>query len=270
MPWSTTSDVHRFLAAAGGFLSTRPVEHTPLLTEADLLARWPKPDADQSYGWWTDDGGEVAGAFVRAPRHAPVLTPVPDAAVVGLVDVLSGADGIGCDVTTVDAVVDAWERAGVVLRPRHRLVIHRLDAPRAAAPAPGEARTADAEDRALLNAWFEQLMAAHPGDPSDREYVVDDPLADGRITLWLVDGAPVAMAGRTRVIDRMTRVGAVHAPSGDPRIETAALAAATQAAAAVADHVLVLAPTADRDGTARLAALGYRSVRERVLLAPVG
>ncbi len=48
------------------------------------------------------------------------------------------------------------------------------------------------------------------------------------------------MAGRTRVIAGMTRVGAVFAPSGDPRVEIA-----------------------------RLAGLGYRAVRERVLLAPL-
>ena len=110
-------------------------------------------------------------------------------------------------------------------------------------------------------------MAANPGDPSDRAYVVDDPLADGRILLWEVDGTPVAMVGRTPVIDGMTRVGALFSPDGDPRVETALLAAASAAAAEVADDVLVLAARDDRDGVARLAALGYRAVRERVLLS---
>ena len=130
MPWSTTSDIGAFVAAAGAFLSSRPIEHAPLLTEADYLRRRPQPGADQAFGWWTDDGGEVEGAFLRAPRHAPLLTPMPDAAVDELVGVLEVSDGIGCDVTTVDAVLAAWERAGTRLQPRHRLVIHRLDVPR--------------------------------------------------------------------------------------------------------------------------------------------
>jgi hypothetical protein len=67
----------------------------------------------------------------------------------------------------------------------------------------------------------------------------------------------------------MTRVGAVYAPSGDERIETAVLAAASAAAADVASDVLVLAATDDRTASSRLAALGYTAIRERVMLAPV-
>lgn len=267
MPWSSTVDIGEFVAAAGAFLSSRPVEHAPLLTEADYLRRHPQPGADQSYGWWTDDAGRVAGAFLRAPRHLPILTPLPDAAVEELVEVLPLGAGVGCDVTTVDAVLAASERVGVPLVPRHRLVIHRLDVQRPAVPVPGGARVAGSQDHALLDDWFDRLMAANPGDSSDRAYVVDDPLADGRITLWEIDGEPVAMAGRTRVLSGMTRVGAVFAPSGDPRLETAVLAAATAGAAAAAGDVLVLAARSDRAGVDRLAALGYRAVRERVVLS---
>src|SRR5436190_10290476 len=254
MPWSTTSDIGAFVAAAGAFLSSRPVEHSPLLTEADHLCRRPQPGADQAFGWWTDDVGDVGGAFLRAPRHAPVLTPLPDAAVDELVPVLHVEDGVGCDVTTVDAVVAAWEAAGMKLGPRHRLVVHRLDAYRPPPPAPGRPRVAVPDDEPLLDRWFDQLMAANPGDPSDRAYVVTDPLADGRITLWEIDGRPVAMGGRTPVLAAMARVGAVFAPSGGARAETAVLAAATAAAVEVADEVLVLAATADRERIARLAA----------------
>lgn len=268
MPWSTTADVRAFLAAAGEFLSSEPILHSPLLTEADHLARRPEAGADQQFGWWTGDDGRVAGAFLRAPRHPPLLTPLPDAAVQELVDVLQVADGVGCDVTTVDVVLAAWEEAGTTLAPRHRLVVHRLGTYRPPPPAPGRPRVAYPVDGPLLDRWFDELMAANPGDPSDRAYVVTDPLADGRILLWESDGEPVAMAGRTRTIAGMTRVGAVYAPSGDPRFETAVLGATTAAAAQVAEDVLVLAPTSDRDGVARLAGLGYRAVRERVLLAP--
>ena len=86
VPWSSSTDVRDFLTAAGGFLQAAPVEHTVLLTEAAYLAARPTRDADQLYGWWRSPGGRVAGAFLRAPRHPPVLSTMPVRAVESLVD----------------------------------------------------------------------------------------------------------------------------------------------------------------------------------------
>ena len=266
MPWTTTTDIETFHTATREFLVSRPVEHSPLLTEAQHLRRHPEPDADQAYGWWTGADGAVAGAFLRGPRHPTFVTPFPEEAADDLLDDVPLDLGVGCDVTTVDALLAAGERAGVELVPRHRMVIHRLGTPTRPAPVEGGARLAGSGDRALLDGWFDDLMAAHPGDESDRAYVVGDPLTEGRIVLWEVDGAPVAMAGWSRPTAGMTRVSAVYAPSGDPRIEVAVLAAATTAAAGVASDVLVLAAKDDLSGVSRLAALGYRAVRERVML----
>ena len=72
-------------------------------------------------------------------------------------------------------------------------------------------------------------MEAHPDDPSELSYVVDDPIAYGGITLWEVDGVPVAMAGRSRLVAGMVRLGAVYAAHNDADGE-AALIAAGQAA----------------------------------------
>ena len=77
------------------FLSSRPVEHGPLLTESDHLRRHPEPEVDQAYGWWTDGAGRVAGAFLRAPRHPTFLTPLPDEAADGLVALLPLEVGVG-------------------------------------------------------------------------------------------------------------------------------------------------------------------------------
>ena len=162
MPWSITADVEELVEAAGGFLSSRPVEHSPLLTEVDHLRRHPERAANQQFGWWIDAAGSVAGVFVQAPRHPPILTPLPVGAVEGLVGVLPVDSGIGCDVTTVDAVVEAWERAGVLLVPRHRLVVHRLDVLRPPPPIPGRSRLAGEADAPMLHRWFDELMADDP------------------------------------------------------------------------------------------------------------
>jgi hypothetical protein len=266
--WATTDDIEKFTGRAGEFLASRPVEHSPLLTEVDHLGRHPEAGTDQAYGWWVDDAGRVSGAFLRAPRHPTFLTPLPAAAVDALVAMLPLDAGVGCDVTTVDAMLSAAEQAGVRLAPRHRMVIHRLATPPTPEPVTGRSRLAAAGDRALLDQWFDELMAAHPGDTSDRAYVVGDPLAEQRIVLWEVDRIPVGMAGWSRPVHAMTRVSAVYAPSGDPRVETAVLAAATAAADHVASEVVVLARKDDQTVVSRLAALGYRAVRERILLAP--
>ncbi len=103
-------------------------------------------------------------------------------------------------------------------------------------------------------------MAAKPDDASDLAYVIDDPLDYGGITVWEVDGVPVAMAGRSRVVAGMTRVGATYAPGGD-RYGQAVFAAACAEAVGVARHVVLL--TTDVAGHA---ALGFAPVGELVTL----
>ncbi|MCM4078977.1 hypothetical protein [Paractinoplanes hotanensis] len=287
VPWSTCTDVRVFLAAAGDFLATDPVGHTILLTEAAYLEATapgggdsaqgatgvagegvagkgcrPAADDDRGFGWWTDAFGVVGAAFVRAPNHPPVLTPVPDAALPSLVDVLAGDRCLGVDGRDAERVASAWrERAGVVLEERFRVALCRLIELRAGVREPGRSRRATPADRELVVGWFHELMAANPGDTSDLAYVIDEPLGYGGLTLWEVDGRPVAMAGRSRVVAGMTRVSASYAPDGDTG---AVFAAACEEAARVAEHVLVL--TAD---VAAHRALGFEKVLDRVTLEVV-
>ena len=122
---------------------------------------------------------------------------------------------------------------------------------------------------ALLVAWYERLMAANPGDPSEQAYVVDDPLSFGGITLWEADGEPVAMAGRSRVVAGMTRLGAVFEAVPGKGYGDAAFAAACSDAARRARDVLVFIGASDTAGAATARALGFAPVVERVMLGPV-
>jgi hypothetical protein len=159
--WTTSRDADTFLAAAGDFLEAHPVEHTVLLTEAAYLRAWPNPASDQLYGWWRPDSGPVAGAFLRAPRHPPVLSTMPADAVESLVDILAEMPALGVDGRLVDTVVTVWRgRSGTQLAERSRIRLYRLGRLRAPAPPPGRARVAVGPDRALLVSWYEQLMAA--------------------------------------------------------------------------------------------------------------
>ena len=271
MSWSTTGNVHRFLAEAGGFLRARPVEHTVLLTEAAYLQARPGTAADQEFGWWRDAKGAVAGAFLRAPRHAPVLSPMPAEAVESLTESLSKAEAVEADAETAETVAVAWkQRLGRELAELSRITLYRLEHFVAPDQPRGRARVAAPSDREVLLHWYKMLMKGVPEDPSEAEYVVDDPIGFGGITLWEVDGEPVAMAGRSRLVAGMVRLGAVYAPGDvDSYADTyanAAFVAACRAARELADHVLVFAPSGNHETAERFAALGFRPVLERVML----
>lgn len=264
--WTLTSRVEEFLAAAGAFLAAAPVDHTALLTESAYLAAHPATDDGRLLAWWVaggSDGDVVAGALVQAPRHAPLLSRLPDRAVADLVAHLDSPAALGVDAGSVDDVCAVWPS----LRPRHRLVVHRHSGAVPEPDADGSARIAGARDQALLHRWFDELMAANPGDPSDRAYVIDDPLEAGGIVLWEVSGQPVAMAGRSPVVADMVRLGPVHAPDGSTAYERAVLHAAVARARRVADHVVVLARQSDVQQSEQLSAAGFVPAAERVLLS---
>jgi hypothetical protein len=263
--WSTTSDVRAFLIAAGAFLEADPVAHTVLLTEAAYLTARPHLGDDQRYGWWQVDGDPVAGAFLQAPRHAPILSTMPAAALGSLVDLLPDLPPIGVDGRLVDPAVTAWREHGIELAERSRITLHRLgDLHAPTRPPPGRARVATPADRDVLVGWYERMMAAFPDDPSELAYVVDDPIGYGGITLWEVDGTPMAMAGRSRVVAGMVRLGAIYAPDHGDDHGRAALVAACEAAQAVARDVLIFSGGGD-DG---YRTLGFEPVLDRVMLAP--
>jgi hypothetical protein len=246
--WTVSTDVDAFLGTAGDLLTAAPIDHTVLLTEAAYLSA---RGLGGVFGWWRRSPGEaVAGAFVQAPRHAPVLSLMPVEGLSTLPAALPGLNTIGVDGRMVAAFGPVTERS--------RIQLHRLGRLRRPTPPPGRARPATRADRPLLVEWYEQLMAAFPDDPSDLAYVVDDPLDDGGMMLWERDGTPVAMASRSRVVAGMTRVGATH-PHGDPHAQ-AALVAACAAAQEVARDVLMFA-----DG-AYARRWGFEPVLERVML----
>jgi hypothetical protein len=254
LSWSTSSDVHTFLAAAGEFIGAAPVDNTLLLTESAYLVA--RPVTDALFGWYDTADGEVAGAFLQAPHHPPVLSSMPDQAIASLVDTFNPPYNVD------SRLVERFRVARPVIEERSRITLYRLDHLHATAPQPGQARVATPADRDLLVDWFGRLMAGHPHDPTDLEYVVDDPLSYGGITLWEVDGVPTGMAGRSRLIAGMVRLSAQYPSDGDGR---SAFVAACAAAAQIARDVLVFGPIPD---DADYLSLGFTPVLDRVMLAP--
>jgi hypothetical protein len=182
--------------------------------------------------------------------------------------VLGGSEALEADGRLAQSVAATWkQRLGRELSEERRITLFRLegsiiwpDLPR------GGARVATLSDRAMLLRWYQMMMKQSPEDPSESKYVIDDPLGFGGITLWAVDGEPVAMAGRSRLVASMVRMSAVYAADGKESHADAAFATACHAASEMAEHVLVFARTGDGDTARKYAALGFRPVLQRVML----
>ena len=95
MAWTLTTDAAELWHRTGAWLGEHAVENAPLLAEVGhLLATDVAPDGLEC-GWWTDDGGAVGGAYVRAPRHNPLLTRMPRAALDELARRVGRPPGMG-------------------------------------------------------------------------------------------------------------------------------------------------------------------------------
>lgn len=269
MAWSFSDDLGAFREAALPALAEDPVRNAVLLGEADWLGRRPGGPGDARFGWWTEDDGWVGGGFLRAPGHRPLLTIAPDAALRDLAS--RDAKGLrfapfDVDAAVAAAAVQAWADAGIPLVERERIRTYRLWVPTAAEDTDGAARTATGADRALLLDWFRALKAAHPGDDTEPEYAVDEPLERGAVVLWEVGGRPVATASFSRPVAGVVRLSGPY-PADDVPAGRAAFAAACAAARDVAHEVLVLGAASDDAGDARYRSLGFRVAGERVRLA---
>ena len=114
MPWTTTHDPEEFLAAAGGFLRSRPVEHNLLLTITERLRRASQPAVGEPplLGWWADEA-EPQGAFSRTAGFALAVTPMPGEAADELADeLIPPLPGIGAEVSAAERFRAGGGRAG--------------------------------------------------------------------------------------------------------------------------------------------------------------
>jgi predicted GNAT family acetyltransferase len=135
----------------------------------------------------------------------------------------------------------------------------------------GTARLAAGTDRDLLAGWFD-AFAREAGDAPREDHRADvaERLGYGGITVWEVGGVPVSVAGRTRAVAGMVRVGPVYTP---PELRGHGYAGAATAAvsqAALDDgirEVVLYTDLANPTSNALYQRLGYRPVEDRVVLS---
>jgi GNAT superfamily N-acetyltransferase len=272
MGWNLTSDLEEYAAAAGDFLHADPAENTVVLGLIETL-RAQGTDGTR-FGWWRSGGGGVGGVFQHTDPHPMLLSAMPDDAARELAGVLAERDS-AFSVTgapgTVSAFADRWQhRTGMaaVLMMRQRLYrLEGLAMPHP--PPPGTARVADTADRDLLVAWFDAFERESLGSAAGIEALVDDRLSHDGIALWEVDGRPVAVASRTRVVAGMARIGSVYTPPEHRRHGYGAAVTATLSRAALdagARHVVLFTDLANPTSNSIYQRLGYRPLSDRLVL----
>jgi predicted GNAT family acetyltransferase len=149
--------------------------------------------------------------------------------------------------------------------------LHRLGALTWPDPGPeGRPRVAGPQDRDLLLAWFD-AFAVEVDDAAGQDHAaaVDERLSYGGITIWEAAGAPTSIAGITRAVDGMIRVGPVYTPPAlrGRGYAGGATAAVSQAALdAGATQVVLYTDLANPTSNALYERLGYRPVEDRTEL----
>lgn len=274
MTWHFTRDVAEYLARAGDFLASRPVEHTVLLTLAEALRAERSTESATHFFGWHQAGPAVTGALLATPPRPLLLSRLPLDAIESLVPALRAAGfdgdvhGVSAGVREAEAFAGHWRVAtGAAAEVRMRMRLYRLDQLLPPDPAPaGRGRLAGPADRETLLVLAEEFAVA-VGEPGIGAAVVDSRLAAGAFVLWEVDGVPVSLAAVTPPVAGQARVGAVYTPPAH-RGHGYAAAATAMASAWARDRgvseVLLFTDLANPTSNRIYHRLGYRPVSDRL------
>jgi hypothetical protein len=275
MTWHITEDAGAFRAAAHDHFAADPARNTVLLTLSEGARR--RPIESARYGWWTEPGGKVTGAFLFTLPHEPALGPMPVEAARALVRVLPDAaevTGVRGERETAEAFAAelCGESGGRVWTTTRRMRLYRLGALIPPDPAPpGRARTASAEDIPLAVAWMRNF-ARDIGEDGDIDYTpnIEPRVADGRLHFWETDDGPVSMASVSPIVAGQARVSPVYTPAElRGRGYAGAVTGAVSRAAldAGAEQVLLFTDLSNPTSNALYQRLGYRPVTDHVGLS---
>ncbi|MCO8275666.1 GNAT family N-acetyltransferase [Actinoplanes sp. TRM 88003] len=271
MAWQLTEDVETFHTAAGGFLRSRPIEHTNLLTLVETLRRdlrFYGPE-DPVFGWWSTPAGQVSGVLLQTPPYPVIFSELPTPAVSAAVQALAGRPlpGANLPASAVDGFSAGWRtRAGVRTHVVRRTRLYRLVSLIPPPLPPGGVRYAGPDDVDLLRGWFrafhDEIGERRPADPARF-------LAYGGILLWDDGRSPVSMAARSQPAAGAVRIQLVYTPPvqrGRGYAGAVTVAAARTAQAEGAESVVLNTDLANPTSNALYQRLGFRPVEDRVIV----
>ncbi|WP_328301342.1 GNAT family N-acetyltransferase [Streptomyces sp. NBC_00435] len=276
MPWTFTTDLTAYLAAARTAVAAEPAVNTSLLTVIDALERRGLDaygSAVPVFGWWTGEDTIVTGALLRTPPHPLLIGALPARAVRELgtaltaEPLLADVDALSARREDARALAAAWGKSTAITEENR---LYRLAGLLAPDPAPaGRARPAAEADLPLLLDWVTAFKQESGEGGAASEAALRDRISYGGMVLWEDGGTPVSLAGFFRPVGAMTRIGPVYTP---PELRGRGYAAgvthaATEGAhAAGASEVLLFADLANPTSNGVYQRLGYTPVEDRVEL----
>jgi predicted GNAT family acetyltransferase len=271
MDWTITEDLERYLGEAGEFLRADPVGNTVLLSVAETL-RMRGGDAYGNaarFGWWRDESG-VRGAFQQTSPHPVFLSSMPELAARSLAVALASypVSGVNGEPGVVEAFTSAWAGRGEVAMRQRLYRLARLVPPEPFPP--GTSRVATFADRDLVLAWFQGFQDEAHGAGSANPSLVSDKIEYGGVVLWEVDGVPVSMASRTRIMAGMARVAPVYTPPSQRRRGYGAAACSVLTRSALdagAREVVLFTDLANPTSNGIYQRLGFAAVGDRLVVS---
>jgi hypothetical protein len=277
MGWTLTDSIEEYLASAGDYLRSRPVEHTVELAAAETLRVRGRAAFGREaplLGWCRSPAGDIVATVFHTPPFLPLLGGL-QAAIGPLAQELAARRrplaGVHGEVSLARSFAGAWrELTGAAATVRRRSRLLRLGDLVAPSPGPaGRARVASGADTDLLVRWLAEFAAETDDVHDDSAAGIADRLSYGGLTLWEVDGRPVALAGHNRPAAGVVRVGPVFTPRDQRRrgYGGAATAAVSQAALETGATVVLFTDLGNPTSSALYPRLGYRPVGDRVVLA---
>jgi GNAT superfamily N-acetyltransferase len=194
------------------------VEHSVLLTVSDQAAAGALPARGDTCLWvWTEDpDGTVRCAGMHTPPYPIQLSLGSQRAVRQLADavwrVRPHLPGVGGMVPAPEVFASRWlTLGGPTVETGMRQGVFVADSVRPPSGVPGRRRLAEPSDRNLLRAWA-SAFGSETRTGGSGEDLVDPRLDAGRLHVWEVDGAVVAMTAVTAAFGGVARVQLVYTP----------------------------------------------------------
>ena len=279
MSWILTDDFDEYWDAAAAFLTGRPVHNTVQLTAAATvraLGSSAYGAAAPLYGWWPD-AGRVVAALMHTPPYPVLLTALPGAGARAGARALADAvaargrklPGVNAAEPDAMAFAAAWcAVTGTRWQVHRETRLHLLAQLQPPRPGPGgAARIAGRDDAIILREWGAAFAAEVRNLAGFAPGVVQDWIDDKRMILWEAAGSAVAMAGITRTVSGVARVGPVYAPPDQRRRGYAGAATAVVSMLALergARQVVLFTDRANATSNSLYQRLGYQPVEDRL------
>jgi predicted GNAT family acetyltransferase len=279
---SMYSDPEEFLVRAEDFLEADPFSPSVIATVTTRIASGSLANTSNNV-WFTveEDGSRVVGLAMHTPPHNIFLSRMPEHAALALAREVDqsgrNAPGVNGAIGSTRAFARAWEQTtghpSVVVRETRMYRLNELHMPRAVGQAD---RAEPSQELGLVTEWLAAFHdEAQPHAPADDWMAMAQRRMDaGELHLWRVDRIPVAVAGVSRAVVGVARVGPVYTPqtSRGNGYGSSVTAAATSAALTQgAQHVVLYADLANPISNSIYQNIGYQpdhDAEERVFEVP--